>query len=367
MGDGVPGGFVGDIPAGGRPIEAVGTSVAAFVGAVPSGTLEGSYVHSEGEYAQRWPIDTPLARAVEDFFRNGGSVAWVAPVASLGPAVVRRAIEAMDRDVTLVAVVSDPVAPPALIAAAAQALAGRRVMLLVEGPWADAGDAVATMSLDPVQAVGASGPDVAVYWPRVRRPEDDGTTAGSSPLGALAGVFARTDRIHGVSKAPAGSGAALRGVTGPTAAATSAQQEQLNGLGVNLIRRVPPIGTVVWGARTQSLDGGEWRYVPVRRAFLFIEESISRGLGWVVFEPNAEPLWRRVRDSVALFLRGLLRDGVLAGRKPEDAFFVTCDATTMTEDDIRAGRLVCVIGVALARPSEFVMFRVSTWTADAEE
>jgi phage tail sheath protein FI len=363
MGDSIPGVFVGDLPAGRRPIEAVGTSVAAFVGTVSSGPLEGAYIHRSTEYAQRWPIDSPLARAAEEYFRNGGFVAWVAPVAALRPLLVRRAIEAMDRDVTLVAVVSDPAAPADVIAAAAQAMARRRAMLLVEGRWPDADDAVSAMSADPAEAIGATGADVAVYWPRVRR--SDGAT-DCSPLGAVAGVIARTDRTRGVSKAPAGSDAVLHGVTAPTAAATRAQQEELNGLGVNLIRDFAQLGTVLWGARTQSADR-EWRYVPVRRAFLFIEESISRGLQWVVFEPNGEPLWISVRLEVEAFLHGLFRDGVLAGTKPDHAYFVKCDGTTMTEDDIASGRLICLVGVALARPSEFVVFRIGQWTADAED
>lgn len=362
MGDSTPGVFVDDLPGGRRPIEAVGTSVVAFVGTVSAGPLEGAYLHGSTEYAQRWPVDSPLAVAVEEYFRNGGGIAWIAPVAALRPALVRRAVEAMDRDVTLVAVVSDPAAPADVIAAAAQGLSRRRAMLLVEGPWDDTDDAVIAMSADPAGAIGASGPDVALYWPRIRR---SGSTTHVSPLGAVAGVIARTDRTRGVSTAPAGSDAVMHGVTTATPAAARAQQDALHRLGVNLIREVPPLGTVLWGARTQSSDS-EWRYVPVRRAFLFIEESISRGLQWVVFEPNGEPLWHSVRLSVETFLHGLFRDGVLVGTKPEHAFFVKCDGSTMTEDDIARGRLVCLVGVALARPSEFVVFRIGQWTADAE-
>jgi phage tail sheath protein FI len=366
MGDAIPGAFVEDPPAGPRPIEAVGTAVPAFVGEVSSGPLAPSYIRSWGAFAQGRPLDSPLARAVEDYFRNGGTTAWVAPVTAARPGAVRRAIEAMDRDVTLVAVVSDPPAPADVIAGAAQAMARRRAMLLVEGPWADADEAIRAMTADPAGAVGATGADVAVFWPRVRRIAEDGTEADACALGAIAGVIARTDGARGVSRSPAGPDAVLRGTRRPVATATPAQQEELNGLGVNLVREFARYGTVLWGARTLSADP-EWRYVPVRRTFLFLEESIDRGLGWVVFEPNGESLWALVRRSVEAFLLGLFRDGALAGTKPEHAFFVRCDGSTMAQSDIESGRLVCMVGVALSRPAEFVVFRIARRTADAED
>jgi phage tail sheath protein FI len=238
-------------------------------------------------------------------------------------------------------------------------------MLLVEGPWEDAPAAIAAMSADPVRAVGAEGADVAVYWPRIRR-DRGGTVTEVSPLGPVAGVFARTDSQRGVHVAPAGASGALHGGIEPVATATSAEQATLNEVGVNLLRTLPDVGTVVWGARTRSSDA-EWKYVPVRRTLQFLETSIDRGLGWVVFEPNSEALWYAVTGAIQDFLLRMWQQGVLQGTRPDEAFFVRCDRTTMTQNDLADGRLVCSIGVAPVRPAEFVIFAIGRWTADAPE
>ena len=149
----------------------------------------------------------------------------------------------------------------------------------------------------------------------------------------------------------------LRDVVEPAATVTRVEEDALTQLGVNVIRAFPRIGTVVWGARTQSIDV-EWKYVPVRRTFLHIAESIERGLEWVVFEPNDEPLWQRVRLSIEDFLLKLFRDGAFAGATSKDAFFVKCDRSTMTQDDLDDGRLVCVVGFAPVKPAEFVVLTV---------
>jgi Bacteriophage tail sheath protein len=143
-------------------------------------------------------------------------------------------------------------------------------------------------------------------------------------------------------------------------------QDALNPRGVNVIRRFPSRGIRVWGARTLSSDA-EWKYVPVRRLFIFLERSISEGIQWAVFEPNDEPLWARVRDTVRLFLRAQWRSGALLGRTENEAFFIACDRSTMTSDDILNGRLVCEIGVAPVRPAEFVIFRIFQRTLEARD
>jgi phage tail sheath protein FI len=177
-------------------------------------------------------------------------------------------------------------------------------------------------------------------------------------------MMARTDATRGVFTAPAGSSASLVGVVEPAAAATSVEAAALNEFGVNVIRTLPQFGTVVWGARTQSAES-EWKYVNVRRVFLYLEESIDRGLQWVVFEPNGEALWQSVRRAVTDFLLGMFRGGALVGATPDEAFFVRCDETTMTQRDLDSGRLVCLIGIASTRPAEFVILRIGGWTADA--
>ncbi len=343
-----------DSPDAPRPIEGVGTAVAAFIGRVDHGPVGHAYIHSWGEFARRWADASPLGQAVEDFFRNGGSEAWIAAIEEVSPESVREAVDAMDPRAALVAIVDHAAAPPDAVAAAADALADRRAMLLVEAPWPDARAAIAATSADAKAALGATGPDVAVYWPRVRRPGSAGSVEEVSPLGGVAGVIARTDATRGVFRAPGGSAAVLRDVVEPSATLTRAEEEALTQLGVNVIRAFPRIGTVVWGARTQSI-AGEWKYVPVRRTFLHIAESIERGLTWVVFEPNDEPLWRRARLSIETFLLELFREGAFAGATPEDAFFVKCDRSTMTQDDLDEGRLVCVVGFAPLKPAEFVV------------
>lgn len=183
-----------------------------------------------------------------------------------------------------------------------------------------------------------------------------------APGGAVAGVYARVDRERGVWKAPANVG--LRAVTKPVHAISDAQQAALNvdadtGKSVNAIRFFPGKGTLVWGARTLAGNDAEWRYVPVRRLFRFVEASVRKGTAWVVFESNDATVWARVRASTENFLVLLWRQGALAGTRPSDAFFVRCGlGETMTAQDLLEGRLIVEIGMAPVRPAEFVVLRV---------
>jgi phage tail sheath protein FI len=183
------------------------------------------------------------------------------------------------------------------------------------------------------------------------------------PGGHSLGVYARTDSERGVFKAPANE--TLRGALALAADINDAAQDQLNPKGVNVIRSFPGRGIRIWGARTMS-SNALWKYVSVRRLFIFLERSIYEGTQWVVFEPNDPRLWARVTDTLRLFLRGQWRAGALFGRTEEQAFFITCDETTMTQDDILNGRLVCEIGIAPVRPAEFVVFRIFQNTAEAQ-
>ncbi|MBN1322774.1 MAG: phage tail sheath subtilisin-like domain-containing protein [Methanotrichaceae archaeon] len=176
------------------------------------------------------------------------------------------------------------------------------------------------------------------------------------PGGYVAGVFSRTDQERGVHKAPANE--VVRGVASLQINVTKKDQDVLNPKGVNCIRAFPGRGIRIWGARTTSSDPS-WKYVNVRRLFLFIEESIDEGTQWVVFEPNDEKLWAKVRQTVEEFLTRVWRDGALMGTVRDDAFFVRCDRTTMTQDDINNGRLIVLVGVAPVKPAEFVIFRIA--------
>ena len=183
------------------------------------------------------------------------------------------------------------------------------------------------------------------------------------PGGHVLGVYARTDTERGVFKAPANE--VLRGVLDLQVDINDNTQDVLNPKGVNVVRSFPGRGIRVWGARTIS-SNALWKYVPVRRLFIFLERSIYEGTQFVVFEPNDERLWARVVDTIRLFLRGQWRLGALFGKTEQEAFFITCDRTTMSQDDILNGRLICEIGIAPVRPAEFVIFRIFQNTAEAQ-
>lgn len=199
-------------------------------------------------------------------------------------------------------------------------------------------------------------------WIKVINPET-GLLQLVPPGGHIAGIYARTDTEKGVHKAPANE--TIRGIAGLEFIINKQEQDILNPRGVNCIRAFPGRGIRVWGARTLSSDP-LWKYINVRRLFLFLEESIEKGTQWVVFEPNDERLWARVKQSITNFLTKVWKDGALMGSTPEEAFFVKCDRTTMTQDDIDNGRLICIIGVAPVKPAEFVIFRIAQWAGGSE-
>ncbi|MEU5023420.1 phage tail sheath C-terminal domain-containing protein [Streptomyces milbemycinicus] len=207
----------------------------------------------------------------------------------------------------------------------------------------------------------------ALYHPwLVTRDPATGRDVEVPPSGHMAGIYARVDVERGVHKAPAN--AVIRGIRltdGIAQDITKRHQDLLNPKGINALRFFPGMGHRVWGARTLSSDSS-WKYINVRRLFLYLEESIDEGTQWVVFEPNDEALWALVRQTVTNFLTTVWRSGALAGTTPDEAFFVACDRTTMTEDDLANGRLICVIGVAPVFPAEFVIFRIQQKTRETQ-
>jgi phage tail sheath protein FI len=176
------------------------------------------------------------------------------------------------------------------------------------------------------------------------------------PGGHVTGIYARTDTERGVHKAPANT--PVNGALGLKFDVADAEQAILNPKGVNCIRTFSGRGTLVWGARTSILDSA-WKYVNVSRLFIFVEKSIKEGIRWAVFEPNNERLWSRVKQTVDQFLTAVWRTGALMGTTADQAFFVRCDRTTMTQDDIDNGRLVVLVGIAPTKPAEFVIFRIA--------
>jgi uncharacterized protein len=202
----------------------------------------------------------------------------------------------------------------------------------------------------------------AIYFPRLQVPDplNGGRLRNVAASGTLAGIYARTDAARGVWKAPAGTDATLFGADLATVL-TDGQNGGLNPLGINVLRNFPVFGNIAWGART--LDGAdqkasEWKYIPVRRTALFIEESLFQALKWVVFEPNDEPLWSQIRLNVGAFMNDLFRQGAFQGRTPREAYFVKCDKDTTTQNDINRGVVNVVVGFAPLKPAEFVVIRI---------
>jgi phage tail sheath protein FI len=233
---------------------------------------------------------------------------------------------------------------------------GRRAFLIAD---ADPGVTDITKLKGPPTA----GKNAAFYFPWVQAPDplNQSRPAYFPPCGFVAGIYARTDGTRGVWKAPAGTDATLAGASGLSVQLNDSQNGILNPLGVNCIRNFNVYGIVLWGARTmQGNDeiGSEWKYVPVRRTALFIEESLFRALKWVVFEPNDEPLWSEIRLNVGAFMQNLFRQGAFQGKTPAEAYFVKCDKETTTQNDINLGIVNIVVGFAPLKPAEFVVIQI---------
>jgi len=213
--------------------------------------------------------------------------------------------------------------------------------------------------------------NTAVYFPRVIQPNplQEGRLAEFSPCGVIAGIISRTDANRGVWKAPAGLDATLKGVSALSAKLTDGNNGQLNPLAVNCLRAFPVNGRVVWGSRTLAgADqlASEWKYLPVRRTALFIEESLYRGTQWVVFEPNDEPLWSQIRLNIGAFMQNMFRQGAFQGSSPRDAYFVKCDAESTTQTDIDNGVVNIMVGFAPLKPAEFVVIKLQQIAGQAE-
>lgn len=252
-----------------------------------------------------------------------------------------------------------------LVSAAASYCEERRAMLLVDPPkdWKDKSKAKEKFSDPDTDHVGTNSKNAALFFPRLKQPDPlrDNRPAEFAPCGAVAGVFARTDTERGVWKAPAGQDATLRGVPQLSVNLTDSENGELNPLGINCLRAFPITGRVVWGSRTlRGADqlADEWKYIPVRRTALFIEESLYRGTHWVVFEPNDEPLWAQIRLNVGAFLNGLFRQGAFQGTTPKDAYFVKCDKETNPQNDIDRGIVNIIVGFAPLKPAEFVVIKL---------
>jgi phage tail sheath protein FI len=247
----------------------------------------------------------------------------------------------------------------------------RRAFFVVDpDPAWDASESAVTdllgNALTKLTGLGLTGEiarNAAVFFPRVKQadPLRGSAIRAVAPCGVIAGIFARTDATRGVWKAPAGLDATLAGIDGLTVKLTDAENGLLNPVGINCLRTFPAGGTVVWGSRTlRGSDqlGDEYKYIPVRRFTLFLEESLYRGTQFAVFEPNDEPLWAQLRLNVGVFMNDLFRQGAFAGRTPAEAYQVKCDAETTTQSDVNKGIVNILVKFAPLKPAEFVVLKI---------
>lgn len=382
---GFPGVYIEERPGGVRTIAGVPTSITAFIGRARRGPVESPvaihrFTDFERRFGKLWK-ESALGFAVRDFFLNGGSEALIVRLRRpdggplrksdfIGPGKKRasKGLYALNK-APLFNLLCIPGykrsdagfdVDKEVVSSAATYCEMRRAMLLVDPPasWRTTAEARAGI----VQGVGTTSKNAALFFPRLRQPnpERNNQKEDFGPGGAVAGVFARTDSQRGVWKSPAGIEATLIGVPELAVLLTDAENGVLNPLAVNCLRSFPA-GKVVWGSRTLAgadEAGSEWKYIPVRRTALFIEESIYRGTKWVVFEPNDEPLWAQIRLNVGAFMQGLFRKGAFQGATPKDAYFVKCDRETTTQSDIDADVVNIIVGFAPLKPAEFVIIKI---------
>jgi hypothetical protein len=354
-----PGVYVEETGPGPHPIEGVSTTVVAFLGFAESGPLTPTQITSFAEYSTAFGgfiAGSYIAYAVQGFFSNGGQQCYVSRVPSdcsssedlLAP------LDALD-DVSIVCCADEHSMAGMTAAIIAHCERLRyRIAVLASPPNSD-------FAVLPPDEARSSFAAYYAPWVLAANP-DGGAPIPVHPGGHIAGAIVRSDLQHGAWKAPANL--PILEIVGLEREITAAQQEALNDRGVNAMRHFPGRGYLIWGARTTSTDP-EWKYINVRRYLIYLEKSIDEGTQWVVFENNGETLWGNVQKAVSDFLFNEWKSGALQGTKPEDAYFVRCDRTTMTQDDIDNGRLVCLVGVATLYPAEFIIFRISQFTADA--
>ena len=255
--------------------------------------------------------------------------------------------------------------------AAAQYCERRRALFVVDplSTWDEPSDLTGSAGIDGTVFGLARSSYAALFFPQIRSPDPlrGGQLEAFAPCGAVAGIMARTDGTRGVWKAPAGIDATLNGAADLTVKLTDGENGQLNPLGVNCLRSFPVIGRVLWGARTmRGADklADEYKYLPVRRLALFIEESLYRGTQWVVFEPNDEPLWGQIRLNVGVFMNSLFRQGAFQGATRQEAFYVKCDGETTTQADRNNGIVNIEVGFAPLKPAEFVILTIQQIAGD---
>jgi uncharacterized protein len=415
-----PGVYVEEVPSAIKPIAGVGTSTAGFIGLVADDVvtalrpgvdplrkpaadeLDTAGRPKAGVDLHKTPVTNPddfypvapagvpqlvtswdgfrngfgdiqagnrvLAHAVYGFFNNGGTRCWVArlgtaqskPIALKDAQAALNAFSAVD-EIALVAIpgaTGDDVQNAVVDHCENGYLQDRFAIL--------DGKQTTNLTKTAIQGSVRDSSYGAVYYPwiDVGEKDDDGKVVYVPPSGHIAGVYARVDAERGVHKAPANE--AIRGALGVETLVSKADQAGLNPDDINVIRKFDG-NITIWGARTLAgKENAEWKYVNVRRLFNFLRESIDEGTSWVVFEPNAPELWSKIRRNIGAFLTNVWSSGALFGATPEQAFYVRCDETTNPPEVRDQGQVVTEIGVAVVKPAEFVVFRVSQWAGSGQ-
>jgi phage tail sheath protein FI len=247
----------------------------------------------------------------------------------------------------------------------------KRAMLIVDPPsnWNSKGDPIDGTS--GIDSLNLRSENAVIYFPRIKAPDplDENRLRTFPPCGVVAGIMAKTDAQRGVWKAPAGIDAVMTGVADLSVKLTDEENGDLNPQGINCLRIMSPAGRIVWGARTmKGADrlANQWKYLPVRRTALYIEETLYRNTTWAVFEPNDEPLWSQLRLSIGAFMHDLFRKGAFQGATPKEAYLVKCDRETTTQYDIDRGIVNIVVGFAPLKPAEFVFIKIQQLAGQAE-
>lgn len=335
------------------PIQGLPTSNTGFISLAGRGPLLGplrSFVDFERVAPANLGVNLPLA--VRGFFENGGQTLYISRIAAGDP--VESGLAELDPlPISILCCPDEPTIPNAAAALAAHCEKRKDRMCILQSP-------------QPVIPAAAHRPPVnstyaAYYYPWITVPPLAGAAPVTIPPGGhIAGVYAQIDMAYGMWVAP--DDKPLLGVTGLSQNVTAAEANQLNAVGIDLLRFFPTLGNRTWGARTTSAENAEWKYVNVRRLLIYIEQSISQGIQWAVFQPDGPPLWAAVSSAIGNFLATLWRSGALKGAAAQEAYFVRCDRSSMTQNDLDNGRLICLVGVAPLQPAEFVIFQIAVWT-----
>lgn len=377
-----PGVYVREIPTGLRSIKAVETANTVFIGWSPTGPTDqvvqvGNFADYERTFGGLYP-GSLLGHAVEHFFGNGGGYAHIIRIGDNGdcrvalspsdPAFREKLIEVgkgihlLDQLDLFNLLCVPGISESAMLHQLQDICRKRRAFLIMDCAETDTASSLATGAVGTL--AGSDAMNAALYFPWIKAPNplNRYQVQNFPPSGFVAGMIARMDQAHGVWKAPAGTDAVLNEASGPAQVISNAENNLLNSSGINCIRSFPSLGTLSWGARTmhgQDTRGSEWKYLNVRRTALFIEESLYRGLQWVVFEPNDENLWARMRQQVEDFMDNLYRKGAFQEAKRDHAFFVKCSRETTTKSDIDRGLVNLLVGFAPLKPAEFVILKLS--------